>query len=266
MATNRNNKRPQRRSATPLVKDYFDVLYAGLVCFQKNNRAVLMPDGTNPLDKTVPEHWPMIIVDPGSVTNSVGWGNNLKNHTANGIYDLEKCQIEITVATTPGQLVTTQHDANVLNLWDSDNSFQPAQSPNAIVRTTVGTGTLELFRRPGGGGGDNISTISRLRVPHNGTITITVQFDSEASPRTLDLQPLTDIALANVAYPRNIKKKGNDFLIYGQLAQSGTITPPASLNAPKVSVITKNYQIFHLSVPVNDGGAMCGTSGCCPPP
>jgi len=265
MATSQKKKRPQRRSATPLVKDYFDVLYVGLVCFQQKSRAVLMPDGTNP-PPTVPEHWPYIIVDPGGVAQSVGWNNNPASHTKNGIYDLAKCQIDITVATASGQPDATQHDANVLNLWDSDHSFQPAANPNAIVRTKVGTGTLELFRRPGGGTGDNIATISRLRVPYNGVITLTAKFDAEPNPRSLVLHPLTDIALANVAFPRDGTKKGNDFLIYGQLAQSGAIEVPASLKAPKVPVLSNNYQIFFLSIPVGDGGAMCGTSGCCPPP
>jgi hypothetical protein len=265
MATQRK-KRPQRRSAKPTTKDYFDVLYAGLVCFQKNSRIVLMPDGTNP-PTDVPPHWPFIIVDPGGVTDSVGWDDNVLYHTVNGIYDLKKCEIKITVATNAqGPLYAAQHDTYVLNLSDADPNFKPHPNPNAIVKTTVGTGTLELFRRPGGSTGDNISTISRLRVPYTGAITITAKFDTEASARTLVLKPLTDIALANLAYPRDFSKKGNDFLIYGELAQSGTIAPPSSLKAPKLPVIGKKYQIFNLHMPVGDGGAMCGTSGCCPPP
>jgi hypothetical protein len=263
MATNQKKKRPQRRSATPLVKDYFDVLYVGLVCFQKKSRVVLMPDGTNP-PANVPEHWPYIVVDPGGVNQNFGWP--IDSFTKKGIYVLEKCQIDITVATAPGQLDATHHDTNVLNLWDADHSFEPAANPNAIVRTKVGTGTLALFRRPGGGTGDNIATISRLRVPYNGVITLAAKFDAEANPRSLVLHPLTDIALANVAYPLDSTKKGNDYLIYGQLAKSGTIKPPVRPKAPKVDVLSADYQIFKVSIPVGDGGAMCGTSGCCPPP
>ena len=254
----------------PNQKDYFDVLFVGLFCFKKLDRVAVMPDGTKPEDQTIPPHVPFLVVDPASVdaAQSSGWDGNDANLTEEGVYTIGKCTIDITKATTPGVLDATQHDKYVFNLINADKSYKFAgDAAKTIAEIKIGQGTLELFRRPNAqqvatDGG----TVSRLRVAHDGDIRVTVAIDGEQNPRILALKPGTDVAVCNSVLDDDLEKTGNPFKLYGQIAKSGTITPPGKSATPRVPAIGANYQVFKLSHPVGDGSSGGGTSGCCPPP
>lgn len=251
-------------------KDFFDVLFVGLFCFKKNDRLAVIPDGTNPEDDEIPPHVPFLVVDPKDVVASSGWDDNPADLTADGIYTFGKCTIAITKATAPGTLNAKQHDASVFRLVDADNSYQFAGA-NAKIITAIplGQGTLELFRRPGAGNGSkDATTVSRLRVRHDGDVFVTVAVEGGQQPRLLALKPGTDIAIANSILEFNPAKKGDPFKLFGRIAKGGQIKEPDQnkIEPPKVAPISADYQIFKIGIPIGEGTGTGGGTGCCPPP
>ena len=245
----------------------FDVVFAGLICFAKNPRVALFPNGLVPKDPTVNPHHPYLIIDPNGKTKEVGWQNVNQGYKALGIYELPRCVVEIRGATTPGSLDPSQHDLDTPLLWDVDKTIeiQPDKA-DAIVKVILGNGTLQALRYPDSNPADpDVAIISRLRVENDSNPIIVDIWEGSAITRSLELKPNTDIALVNIGFPIDVGKTGNHFSIYGALTTSGTITgyPTSSHN---VTIIHSGYQVFNLDLPIVDGTAMCGTSGCCPPP
>lgn len=250
------------------AKDFFDVLFVGLFCFKKAARLAVMPDGTQPDDQTIPPHIPFIVVDPTAVKpdQTKGWDDNDAALSADGIYLLRKCTIDITKATTRGDLDAEQHNQNVRNLVDADKNFRFDETgAKTIAEIVLGQGTLELFKRPDA---DSVArdagTVSRLRVPHDGDVVVTVAIEGEQSPRILALKPGTDVAIANSVLALDPAKTGDPFALFGRIAQGGKVAPKQRLRPPRVPAISANYQIFKLGRPVGDGSGSGGAS-CCPP-
>lgn len=258
--------KPESKSES--AKDYFDVLFVGLFCFKKQDRLAVMPDGTQPDDPTVPPHVPFFVVDPKGVdaSKTIGWPTSTL--TDEGIYRFAKCTIDITKATTPGVLHSSQHDDddNGLNLVDADKTYQFAGAgAKTIAEIRLGQGTLEMLRRPDAESvARDSGTVSRLRVPHDGEIIVTVAVEGESKPRILALKPGTDIAIANSLLELDPSKKGNPFTLFGRIAKTGKVDPPSSVPRSKLPVISGNYQVFKIKRPVGDGGGGGGVK-CCPP-
>jgi hypothetical protein len=254
----------EETSESAAQKDFFDVLFVGLFCFKKRDRVAVMPDGREPDDETIAPHIPCLVVDPGCVNEeeTSGWEDNDPELTDDGIYTFGKCTVDITKATTRGDLDATQHDENVFNLVKADKSYRFAgAAAKTITEIPIGQGTLELFRRP------NLdATVSRLRVPHDGDIFVTVTVEGEDQPRVLALKPGTDFAIANSTLEFDPDKTGDAFLLFGRIARSRRITPPARFQPPRVPVIPGHYHVFRIGRPIGEGSGTGGGTGCCPPP
>jgi len=241
----------------------FDILFVGLVCFLRDARIAMMPDGRIP-PENVEVHTPYLVVNPDAVITASGWDDNDYEDTQDGIYKLPKCRIEIRDATTPGRLEASQHDQFVPKLADADPEVKiDPNDANYVVRFQLGSGTLEALRRPDAEPEDrNVAIISRLRVQHEGPIVVEVnEEEGYRRLRILALAPGTDIALANIAYPEAPNKTGDHFAIYGQLTLSRTIQGPPPPAAPKVPRLKPDHQIFKLEITIGDGMAACGTQG-----
>lgn len=253
-------------------KDFFDVLFAGLFLFKKKDHVAVMPDGREPDDDRIPPHVPFLVVKPDAVKagETTGWEGNDAADTEDGIYRLDNCTIEITKATTPGDLDASQHDTNIVNLRDVDGTYQFAGNEAQIItQITIGQGTLELFRRPNAQGqSSDTVTVSRLRVPHDGDIFVTVKFNDENEPRILALQPGTDVAIANAILDFDPAKTGNAFGLFGRVTKGGQINVPQEFQMPGVPALPNpmQYQIFQLGIPIGEGSGSGGGGGCCPPP
>ncbi|HEV7486704.1 MAG TPA: hypothetical protein VGQ65_13585 [Thermoanaerobaculia bacterium] len=249
------------------VNNGFDVLFAGLICFAREpDRVALFANGVQPADPNVVPHFPYLIVEPFRINTESGWGT--QTYGSKGIYLLPRCRVEISGATTAGHLDPKPHDENTPRLFEVDPTIKidPATA-DAIVRVNPRNGVLEALRHPDKNRDDpdNVGIISRLRVENYSTpITIDV-WEGTTRTRTMTLRPNTDIALANIGFPLMAGKTGNHFSIYGALTKGGTIKDHPK-KSPNVTVIRRQYYVFTLPLPIADGTAMCGTSGCCPPP
>ena len=213
---------------------------------------------------------PFFVVDPKGVDadKSSGWDANETNLTKDGIYTFAKCSIDITKATTPGNLDSAQHDDDKigLNLVDADKSFVFAgAAAKTIAEIRIGQGTLEMLRRPDAKSvARDSGTVSRLRVPHDGNIVVTVAVEGEEKPRILALKPGTDIAVCNSLLDLDPAKTGNPFTLLGRIAKTGKVKPPADFRDSRLPVISANYQVFKIKRPVGDGSGSGGVK-CCPP-
>lgn len=268
---------PEGRATEPGLEPAttYDILFVGLVCFltkEKGDRLVLLPDGTNPGPETTP-HFPYMVVDPSSIVEANGWeglSEQLQALANDGMLRLPKCTISIDGVNNGKGLNTKQHDQDVPKLADVDNTVQiDADNADAIVRLNVASGVLEAYRRPETEEDDDdandpsdVAIISRLRVEHEGEITVKVT-PSDGPERILRLKPGTDIALANVAFPDTGEGREH-FSIYGKLLTAGTINPARrqriSQSIPRLSA---DHHIFSFPVPITDGGSQCGNQGCC---
>jgi len=263
-----SNTEVKNKSNSEPAKDFFDVLFVGLFCFKRDARLAVMPDGTQPDDPTIPPHVPFLVVDPEGVNTdqSSGWDGNDPALTADGIYTFGKCTIDITKATTRGDLDAEQHDEHVFNLVDADKSYRFAGAgAKTIAEIVIGQGTLKLFKRPDANSvARDAGTVSRLRVSHDGDIVVTVAVEGEQNPRILALKPGTDIAIANSLLALDPEKTGDPFALFGRIAKSGTIERREPVRLQRVPAIGGNYQVFRLGRPVGDGSGG-GGAGCCPP-
>jgi hypothetical protein len=256
------------------AKKTFDVLFVGLTCFMRDERLALMPDGrTPPRDKDgreVAPHFPYVVVDPAAITDKSGWDTEdeqLLDFMARGIFRLPKCRVEIQPANTPGNLDAEQHDRFVPKLSASNENLRvDSRKANAVVRFEIRRGTLETRRSPTALRDDtDVAMVSRLRVEYDGPVVVEVYEKGVEKPRTLSLQPETNVVLANISFPQDLMKRGSHYSIYGQLDANRTVGAAVPM-APPVPNIESNYHIFTLGLPFNDGTASCGVQGCCPPP
>lgn len=250
-------------------KSYFDVLFVGLICFKRQERVAVMPDGRAPDDPSVQAHYPFLVVDPKDMikAESSGWDGNDPAHTQQGIYTFSKCTIQITKATTKvgGGPVADQHDAQIPKLVDIDSSFEYATTGASIIATiSLGQGTLEVLRRPDHKSQDRgVGSVTRLRVPHNDKTFVTVTVEGEAQPRVLALEPGGDVAIVNGYLAEDPAKTGDPMTLFKKIAKNGTFsvnTPPVL--GPSVPVIGENYQVFKINLPIK----IADNPGCCPPP
>jgi hypothetical protein len=244
-------------------KRFFDVLFVGPFCFKKDDRVAVMPDGRQPDDDDVQPHEPFLVVDPKDVNpdGTSGWEAN--DRTAKGIYAFSKCAITITKATSEGPFDATQHHETIPKAIVIDPSFEYGDNWGAGVVATIklGQGTLEFLRRPDRRSIDQgIGTVSRLRVPHEGDVVVTLTASGEP-PRVLALKPGSDVAIVNGFLDVDPSKTGNGLGVFGKITAKGTFTPGKPRVEPDVPVIGANYQVFKMHLPfVVDG------IGCCPPP
>lgn len=247
-------------------KSHFDVLFVGLFCFKRFERVAVMPDGRVPDDPLVQSHQPFLVVDPKDViaAQSSGWGANDPALTAKGIYTFSKCTIDITKATTDGDLDATQHDADVPKLPAIDPSFEFATSGASIIaEINLGQGTLEFLRRPDRNSiEEGIGTVTRLRVSYDDEIFVTVAVEGETQPRFLALKPGSDVAIVNGFLETDPAKTGDPLKLFKKIAKSGTFTPVHPLVTPSVPVISGSYQVFKIKLPI----VIASGPGCCPPP
>lgn len=235
----------------------FDVLFVGLICFRKDDRYAVLPDGRAPDDPGIPPHTPFLVVDPDKVTASSGWEGNDPAHTAKGVYTFGNCTIRITKATEGGgTLDATQHDPNVFKLWNADPAFEFATVGAQIITwIPIRQGKLELLRRP-----DSDANVSRLRVEHDGDVTVTVI--EGGATRVLVLEPGTDVAIANLPLSVNASHTGNPSKLYGRIARSGTVNIGKPDHVPGMPALGRGYQVFKIGLP----SIFTPLSGCCPPP
>lgn len=249
----------------------FDVVFAGLICFAKKPQPVaLFANGVTPADPTVNPHHPYLIIDPDGKTKEIGWQDVDKDLKSLGIYQLPRCVVEISRATTTisGKLEASQHNQNTPLLKDVDPKIEiNPMTADAVVRVNLANGTLQALRHPDPPDPqhpDDVAIISRLRVENDSNPIIVDIWEGTDITRSLELKANTDIGLVNIGFPIDVTKTGDHFSIYGALTTSGKITghPTASKN---VTVIHSGYMLFKLNLPIVDGLAMCGTSGCCPP-
>jgi hypothetical protein len=250
------------------VVNGFDVVFVGLVCFAKSARIALFPNGLKPANPKVTPHYPYIVVDPKSVTKEVGFEGASQELKDLGIYQIPKCQIEIRGATSAGTLDASQHDRYVPKLVAVDKTIKidPATA-DAVVRVNLGNGTLQALRHPDSSPKKkNVAIISRLRVENDSDPIKVDIYEGQTKTRSLELLKNTDIAIANIAFPKDPTKLGNHFSIYGVLTKKGKIGGKPPTSSPNVTKIHRGYRIFALNIPISDGQAMCGSQGCCPPP
>ena len=259
-----------RRRAPELSPEGYGILFVGLICFVKQEkkrrkqRLALFPDGTA-LPNIVP-HSPAIVVDPAAVVAATGWPDNEFDSELRqmGIFELPRCTLDITGASSGGVFSTRQHDTFIprLKAADATADIDP-DTANAVVRFSFNSGKLEAFLTPEPNPDDptDAAVISRLTVKHADEIKVTV--NGTAAKRTLRLKPGSEIALANVVL-RDEGLEGDDhFSIYGQLTVNGTITGAPPKPDPDTPPLLVEHPIFTLIDPVQDGGVNCGNTGCC---
>jgi len=247
------------------VQNGFDVVFVGLILFAKRDRVALFPNGLVPAKSVTPHH-PYLVVNPKRVSKEVGWEGVDQALKDLGIYQLPACRIDISGATTGGGVDGSQHDRDVPKLVDVDKTIVIDPS-KALIQVNLRNGELEALRHPDSLPTDpDVAIISRLRVTdYTNPITIDIN-ETGTKTRSLEIQAYTDIALANIGFPKDPKKLGDHFSIYGALTKKGTISGKSPTTSPVVTKIHRGYRIFELNIPISDGHAQCGSQGCCPPP
>lgn len=237
----------------------FDVVFVGLFCFRIDDRKVVMPDARIPVDPN-PPFTPFLVVDPKDIDTSSGWGGNDPARTAQGIYILDKCTIQITKATETGVLDPTQFNDNAAKLHNIDNSFAFDPGSTDIITTiNLGRGTLTLRKRP-----DQDANAARLRVNHEGDIFVTVVVQGEAEARVLELRPGSSVAIVNLPLPPiGEAGTGDPSEEFGKIAVERTFDAPSGIKVPGMPAIGENYQVFKIK---DLNLISIEPASCCPPP
>jgi hypothetical protein len=239
----------------------YSVQFVGLACFLRSNggRTVLLPDGRSP-DAGIDPHFASIAVDKDAVIASSGWP---AGHGDDGVFELDPCTIVLEGADRGGTLDTSQQDDNLPQLKRINPAFSiDLAKAQTIARLELRQGTLKAYRVPGG-----TAVMSQLDVPHDGEIRITVTPEDGSQPRTIDLQPGTEVAIINAArhaYETVVEENGH-FRIYEKLAAEparARLTQPADL--PKVPPSPTRHSFFARRTPIGLSTS-CSNTGCCAP-
>jgi len=243
----------------------YKVQFVGLVCFfrERGGRHALLPDGRKPVDGVDP-HYASIVVDSKAVLGSEGWAN--VSDVAPGRFPLEECNVVIEGAAVDGPFNAAEH--KLPQLREINPKFEiNLSTARTVARLRIRQGVLQSRVLPGG-----TALISQLTVEHEGPITIMVNPDDGAPPRTIRLAPGTEIAIINMARgdiyrkrrPRRTPHHGdpdNHFRIYEQLNPGGPelsnpVTVPAALESDSHHVLFNRRGAISLYT-------NCSNTGCC---
>jgi hypothetical protein len=248
----------------------YELLFVGLICFKNDKpgiRPVLLPDGRSPGGDIEP-HYPYVVVDPEFVVEHRGWEKDdqeVQDFITEGLFRLPPCTLHVSGIDGKEPLDTKQHDVNIPSLLDADPKARLSLQPNAVVRLTITSGMLQAFRRPGLNEEDrrsgDVAAVALLSVNHPGEIRVTV----DGGKRVIHVRAGSDVAIANVAFPRDPTKQDSHFAIYGQLTSTGTIADNAPAVPHDIPELPGTRYVYTIGLPINDGTAKCGVIGCCKP-
>jgi hypothetical protein len=237
---------------------HYSVQFVGLACFVRGQgeRLVMLPDGREPGDGIDP-HFASIVVAKDSVKSAVGWEND--DAAKRGIFALTPCSISIQEADRPGELDTALHDGRLPQLRALDPNFEiDPTGAQAIATIAVRRGKLTAYRVPRG-----TAVMSQLDVPYDGVITIKITPRDGSPQRSIELEPGTEIALANTARGgyAAASDHGAHFRIYEKLsAKPVTLSEPPEV--AEVPATPSCHAIFTRAMAASLSAA-CSNTGCC---
>lgn len=234
----------------------YSVQFVGLACFLRTEagREVLLPDGRTPPDGIEP-HIATLVVNSASVKESNGWNID----ASQGVFELPPCEIQLEGADGPGPLDTSRHDGRLPQLRRIDPNFQiDPERAETIAKVNVQRGTLTAYRIPGG-----TAAISQLDVPHDGDIHITVKPRDGSAPKTILLQPQTEVVVSNTGRGgyAALRRTNDHFRIYEKLsARPARLSEPEDVNGLPPS--PTRHCFFTQPVPMGLSSG-CSNTGCC---
>ena len=241
----------------------YKVQFVGLVCFfrERGGRLALLPDGRDP-GPGIDQHFGEIIVDADAVESASGWEDS--ETAGSGTFRFPPCQIVLEGVDGDGPLDTTAHDELLPQLRRIDPNFEidPSRA-QTIAKVPIRRGTLKAYRVPGGD-----AAMSQLDVPHQGSITVTVNPDDGSSARTIRLKPGTEIAITNMArgvYGREDEtpaERESHFRIYEKLSTRHVSLREPTLLATLPETASRHSMFSKRRGPIGLYPG-CSNTGCC---
>lgn len=247
----------------------YQVVFAGLACFSKNDgkgRLVLLPDGRDPGERIDP-HVPRLVVRNEDV-DQIPPGLEVEEGETSTTVTLPRCTLYFEGADTlereKATLDTRRHDNLVQRLSDIHPDFDGENRDNAVVKLRIRKGRLSAFAFPGSEGEDDPAVVSRLDVPHRGSIDVTVLPAEEfAMPQVIRLRPGAEIVLANSAPHEDPLNDRNHFLIYEKLSRRPVdLSGREPVDPNGLQRLPTNHPFFAEGTQISLRGD-CGNTGCC---
>lgn len=248
----------------------YTIDFVGLACFSKQDgqgRFVLLPDGREP-GEGIDAHIPRLVVKTEDVQRI---DKELTTETIDGGTEvlLPKCLLRFSGADTNDKkettLDTTDHDRFLQQLSEIDPTFDADDIGGTVVRLRIRKGTLKAYRFPGSDELDP-AVVSRLQVPHDDWVSITIVPEPNGKPATVLLKPGSEVVLANTAPRHDDLNQRSHFLIYERLSSRRVdfSKRPAAAAAGPLQHLSSHNPFFRSTVTSGAGGD-CGNTGCCKP-
>lgn len=243
----------------------YAVDFIGLACFSRQHgpgRLVLLPDGRDPGEGIDP-HVPRLVVATAAIESMDQLPTSMRSGAT--LITLPQCRVHFPGAdveeAAQTTLDTTRHDPVVPRLSAVDPRFD-LDGPGAVVSVQIRKGTLRAFRHPGSGERDP-AIVSRLEVPHEGPIEISIDLLETGRQALVRLSPGTEIVLANSAPRPNPLNVRSHFHIYAKLSNhSVNLSNRQPVAAAGLERLRSPNPFFSLAGGIGSGGD-CTNTGCC---